>query len=350
MSLNIKSIDVMKLTKDVVASQLSDAQILQVCQTIVNNFHPTHIAIAIPFDSTADLNANGVFPSPRTAEAHYQKWCDTIHALGVNVLHRGTWCAIENIYNFPFAVGTKALPQGTQASAPTDGDTTWLGKNYKFIANNPTYFANGDIWAPIPEPTTHAFDGNIFLSSVGGLTSNFANFFNDLIASSQMAFTSIGKTVACGLTSNNYSEAESGWIPQSVFTNAGLAVVDYYGNFSGNGDYSPNSYYNDLKTLSNNKGVPVMWQEWGDLYTFGSNLRDRDVYFTQMLQMLQRLVNEGHVTGFSYWGGWAGQDTSILYLDGNSNYQLNPRGKILAAFFNGNGPFRPARLDSSGNY
>lgn len=44
----------------------------------------------------------------------------------------------------------------------------------------------------------------------------------------------------------------------------------------------------------------------------------------------------GHLVGFNYWGGWEGQDTSIVDKVGDK-YFLNFRGQILQTFFMNNG-------------
>jgi hypothetical protein len=66
-----------------------DAAMLGLVTRIKTSFSPTHIAIAIPFDSDADFRSHGTTPSPRSAEVHYQKWCDTIHAAGIKWVPTG---------------------------------------------------------------------------------------------------------------------------------------------------------------------------------------------------------------------------------------------------------------------
>lgn len=351
-----KSIDTMKKTKDKVDNQILTSEIDDLIQCIVNGFRPTHIAISQPFDSDADFRSHGKVPSPLSAEAHYQYWTDKIHSYNVGVLHRGTWCGIEGIYSFPYnksvvisGVETSStfIPQGTVASAPTDGNSTWLGKNYKFIIDHPQYFANGDIWAPIPEATGQAFAGNFFISSIGGTTANYTTFFSNLKTSSDQAFAAIGKPgVLTGFTCNNYSEVRTGYIPQSMFNTVNLNSFDYYGDYDATGDRSPEKYRSDVKTIySSKQNKPLFWQEWADNR---SNLTLD--YFNRMMKMMTELANEGKLIGFNYWGGFDGDSVSLLYKDGNGKYQLNAKGKILAAYWQQGFLERLPRVSSSTGY
>lgn len=351
-NLPIKSIDVMKKTKDSVTAQLSDAEILDLITRILD-FQPTHIALSQQMDTTAQFIANGTTPSPRTNEAHIQKWCDTIHNAGVGVMFRGTFCGIESIWGFPFYQDGSGnfLPQGTVASAPTDGETTWLGRIWRFITANPNFWQSGDIFAPIPEPTTHAFDGHFFIAAAGGATNNFATFFNNLVTVSTNAFANISKTgITVGYTQNNYSEIASGWIPNSVFSAAGITGTDYYGNYNNSGQ-TPDSYVSDLNIIFNSKGRKVMQGEWGDLSTAGRPVDERNRYVISLWKhYTEALVNSGKLIGYNYWGGWEAQNTSLLYKDTNGKYQLNSRGKILASFYRGSGMSRVPVVDANGNY
>jgi hypothetical protein len=152
----ITSVDVMKYTKDVVANQLTDADINTIVAGIMNNLHPQYVAISVPLDSSADYPA-GSKPSPRTAISFTQTWVNAIRSHGAKVMFRGTWSGIEGIYNFPKLVGANRFPEGTVTSAPTDKNTTWLGKTYQYIVSNPSLFADGDIWAILPERTEGIF-------------------------------------------------------------------------------------------------------------------------------------------------------------------------------------------------
>ncbi|MCL5667019.1 MAG: PA14 domain-containing protein [Patescibacteria group bacterium] len=344
---NTRSIDVMKYTKDVMANQPSDAQIANLVATL-KSLNVNYIALSIPMDPTADYPA-GSKPAPRTAESFTQAWADAVHNAGLHVLWRGAFSGMEGIYNFPHLVGSNRIPAGTAASAATDGSSTWLGKTYQYIVKNPSFFQNGDIWAPMPERTEGIFsDGTSWISSAGaGLQANYVNFFNDLKTVSEQAFSQIGKSgVYTGLTTNNYSEVMSTWLPQAFFNNAGYTVIDYYGN-----NHTPQEMDSDLRAMASRTGKPVFLQEWGDYWNQNMSQTDRTNYLNQIYSVLQNLASQGILAGFNYWGGWANNAEGILNQSGD-NFSLNYRGQLLADFFGkygGNGSVTPPPSDNNGS-
>jgi len=337
------------MTKDLVNNQPSDAVLSQLVSTIVNGFHPTHISQAIPLDTNAAFVTQGNTPSPRTVVAFTQKVCDTIHNAGVGVLFRGTFCNMENIYSFPFlpSTGGGFVPQGTAASAPTDGSSTWLGRVYQYITTNPTFFQSGDIIAFFPEQTSYVFNGNTFLNQTG-LQTNYVNFFSDLPTVCTAALTAVSVTgVHVGFTSNNYSEIASSWIGGSLFTNVGMTAVDYYGNYNGDG-YAVSQFATDLNNIITSTGQNLFYQEFADLWNAGITPQQRIYYMDTFYRMLTSLGSG--LFGVNYWGGWAGAQESVLYIDANGNFQLNGVGKLLAAYFNTDGLKALPVIDSNGNF
>ena len=148
----VRSIDVMKWTKDQRKSQISDSQKAEIIKTLASNFNLTHIAIA-PF-----LNKETDYLTPSIPDdqwTHTKKWCDLIHAAGLKVLFRGDYSDYENNLDdvLPLKVGSNRISVGTTSSAPTDGQNTMLGRIYDVIVSNPDWFEDGDIWAPMPERT-----------------------------------------------------------------------------------------------------------------------------------------------------------------------------------------------------
>jgi hypothetical protein len=329
---DLRSVDVMKLTKDVMRGQQSDTEIESIVSAIADNLHPTHIAISIPMDASADYP--NPKPAPRTAAAFTQKWADAIHSRHINIIWRGTWSGIEGIYEFTKRDGADRLPAGTAASAPTDGNTTWLGKTYQYIISNPTFFANGDIWAPLPERTEGIFqDETSFLPHTApGIQINYANFFNNLKTVTESAFASINKSVRTGWTAHNFTEVQSGWLPDSVFTTAGVVSIDHYGS-----THTVAEMESDLRAIHAQKHKQIFLQEWGDYWNQNLAAPQRTVYLLEMYGMLQRLSDEGILAGFNYWGGWTGNLEGILTKQGN-NYSINERGALLASLFSSNSP------------
>lgn len=324
------SVDTMKWNKDLVRNQLTDEQIAAVIAPLAS-MNVTHIAIAPPMDETADFLAEGVdLPNPRTAALHIQAWFDAIHAAGKKVLFRGTFCGLEGIYDFQHKVGVDRFAPGTAASAAADGQTTWLGKIDDWIKNHPTFWQAGDIFAPIPEGTGQGIfdDATSFLSHGGaGIQNNYEDFFVDLHTVADAAFSSIGKAVTTGLTANNYSETNSGWINVGVFNDAGVVAIDHYGV-----DHTVEEMETNLRDLSDAKGLPIFLQEWSDYWNGDLDETSRLAYLKTFYEMFATLVSEGILTGFNYWGGWVGgEGEGILVENGDGTYSLNVYGQLLKA-------------------
>ena len=320
------SVDVMKLTKDVVRNQLTDSDINSVVDAL-SQTHAKYIAISVPLDASSDYPAPK--PAPRTAEAFTQAWADAIHQHNMKVLWRGTWSGIEGIYDFPRRAGQSRFPPGSASSAISDGDTTWLGKTYLYIVNHPSYFRDGDIWAPLPERTEGIFQDNTsFLPYDGpGIQANYANFFNDLKLVSNQAFGSLGIKVYTGWTSNNLSEINSGWLSPAVFESAGVTATDYYGD-----NHSPEEMENSLILAYQKTHRQIYLQEWSDYWNGKLAPRQREDYLDSMYQTFQHLGDAGVLMGFNYWGGWPGAVESILEKT-PGGYSLNSRGRLLRRFF-----------------
>ena len=313
----LKSIDVMKYTKDVMTSQPTDAQIDSIVQN-AKAAGATHVAISIPMDATGAYPA-GSQPAPRGAEAFTQKWADTIHSAGLHIIWRGTFNGLEGLYGFPRLVGQNRVDS-----------SVWTGKIRDYISSHSSYFANGDVWAPLPERTEGIFsDGTSFLPATGGLQTNYANFFAGVKSVSDAAFAQIGKNVTTGMTANNASEIISGWIPKSLFDAAGYVAVDYYGS-----THTPDEMDREIRAMHASTGKPVFIQEWGDYWNQNADPATRAAYLASMYAEMQKLSNDGVIIGVSYWGGWDNAAEGILSRT-PAGFSLNSRGAILQNFFGG---------------
>ncbi|HEX9503624.1 MAG TPA: hypothetical protein VF974_04870 [Patescibacteria group bacterium] len=357
-NLTYKSCDIMKKTKDTLTSQLTTVEKTDLVARIAT-MGVTHIAISVVMDDNARLISVGsTTPSPRTVESETQDWCSIIHAQPnvygsgtyggfLKVIHRGAFCGIENIWGFPFDTGT-AL--GTAASSAADGNTTWCGRYYRYLNNHVgTRVATGDVFAPIPEGTTNAFGANFFTNQAG-----YMSLFPQLNTITSTYATAQNVTLTF-MSHNNFSEAASGWLASSLFSNQSMVGADYYGQRRGALFNKPSDYVNDWAQLYLGKdwdgignngcaGVNQFWGEWGDLPNAMSTSaalteENRLAFLIQFYKSLRdSLVSpNGHLVGFNNWGGWEGQNTSLLYKDSDGKYQLNARGKILQSFFINNG-------------
>lgn len=356
-NLTYKSIDVMKKSKDVITAQLTSAEKANLIACLATA-GITHIAISTPMDIQSEFVAFGSTPSPRTISAETQDWCDLIHAQlsiygePLKVIHRGTFCGVEAIYGAGYIDGGLSL--GTQASAPTDGTATLLGRYYKYLFTNVgiTHVLDGDIFCPIPEGTTHAFDGHYWWP--GGTQANFDAAYAAFHVLTTTFGTSAGKSLVF-MTHNNFSELASGWMDRALFTDQNMAGADYYGQRQGSTAVNPADYVRDWQQLyqgkdsaspfgnNNAAGIPQFWGEWGDLpNAVPAGTENDNVTWAAWLNSFYRAITDnlvspyGPMVGFNYWGGWESQNTSIVDKAGSgasSVYTLNFRGNILKTWF-----------------
>lgn len=358
-NLKYKVVDVMKKTKDVVTSQLTTAekQNLVACLATLG---VTHIAISTPMDIQSEFIAFSSTPSPRTISAEVQDWCDVIHnqlsvyGIPLRVVHRGTLCGVEAIYNAGYFDGSLTI--GTATSSLTDGTATLGGRIYMYINTNvgASHWMDGDIFAPIPEGTTHAFDGHYWWP--GGTQANYVaaySIFRDIL---KAYGTSIGKSLIFQ-THDNFSELASGWMNIGEFNTQQLVAADYYGQRQGATKVTVSDYKTDWQQLylgkdsngggSNNAaGFDQAWGEWGDLPgAMPSGYQNDNITWAAWLESFYTMIRDnlvtpnGHMIYFNYWGGWESQNTSIVSKTGSgasSVYTLNFRGEILKRFFIGN--------------
>src|SRR5687768_8704069 len=100
MTLLYKGLDIMEWTKDLLDNPKSQGAIDDHIDTINSNFPINLIAIAIPMNTNAQAMAargSNFVIDPATYSARFM---NKIHAVGKNVLFRGTDCAFEGIYSF----------------------------------------------------------------------------------------------------------------------------------------------------------------------------------------------------------------------------------------------------------
>lgn len=347
-------IDVMKQTKDTVTSQLTTAekQNLVACLKTANT---THVSISIPLATNAEFIAVGRTPSPRTIEDEWLDWANVIHAQGLGVLFRPAIPAIEQqdvgnngLYGMPLRVGANRMAAGTLASVLAGDYNSLVGKTYQWIVANPGCFndtgPNPDIWAVAPERneskgiyTLYQDSGSPVPHSAPGVQQNFVDLFKNFHLVAQAAFASIGKpNVITGDSALNYHDVRNGWMPQGFFDNAGRTTVDYYGNYNGGG-FSAEKYVTDMEAIYNLHGKRIAWQEYGPIETFGQPMATRAAILRTLLDLIySRLVITGKLEEFNLWGGWSGQNTSILNKTGSgagSVYTLNELGLEVKRFY-----------------
>lgn len=355
-NLTYKSIDVMKKSKDTVANQLTTAEKQNLIACLAST-GITHVSISVPMDKQSEMIAFGTTPSPRTISGETQDWCDVIHAQQsiygepLKVIHRGTLCGVEQIYGAGYIDG--GLTFGTAASAAGDGTNTLCGRYYIYLYTNvgTGHVLDGDIFALIPEGTTHAFDGHYWWPN--GTQADYVTAYSRFHDVLDDFATASGKDLVF-MVHDNFSEVASGWMPQGLFTDANVVGADYYGQRQGSTYVTADDYVTDWTQLylgkdsagggnNNAGGFDQFWAEWGDLPgAVPAGAEATQASWTSFLVTFYEAITHnlvspnGHLIGFNYWGGWEGQNTSILDKVGSgasSQYSLNFRGEILKTYF-----------------
>lgn len=349
----------------------------------------THIQFASMGDSQAEYIARGHTPTPKTIDAETQEWYDIIHAQPnvygssvfggyLKVWDRTIFAATQLILDFPADTGTSI---GTAASAATDGTSTWCGRYYNYLYNRVgvSRFQTGDMLCGAPEITGDQRVNAPFNPSAWATNAEAQTYSAETKKIADTWAASGGKTAIC-VANPNFTEVSSGsWAGYTQQNN--FVCSDYYGAWNGISKTTPAGYIADWSSIYSGTsldgygistaGIPQIWGEWGDLayglVQQGQSVRSGDNFIsgTSIESWLfalinvykgfrDGLINPGKMVGFCYWGGWHNQNTSIVRKTGSgdsSEYFLNSRGQILAAFFKGKGIGRvPINTDPAATY
>ena len=348
--LRYRSVDVMKLTKDVLNNQPSDSQIAAVVAA-AKSMNVTHVAFSIPLDSTAEFLQYGNNPSPRTIEAFTLAWASAVHGAGLHVLFRGTLAEFEQggtvagcgtnghtvvgIYNFPFYVaGQCAIGNGAGGQQP---QTWWLNKlQSRLLALAQIgVFQAGDIIAAMPEPQSNQnfWDSAWNFLGTNNQPSSYATFFESAKQAEDTALAGAGIAgVQTGFTSDNGSMFLSSgagggtWVPASYEQAIGTLNVDHYGSdgCGGNPQFSWQEMLCGLQDIYGHYNTPILHQEWADINGYGPS------YVQSMLNnAFLPEIQAGAYIGLNYWDPGCGNPGSVF----NCNYTLTPTGQTVAAWF-----------------
>jgi len=289
--LETKMISFMKWTKDTMSNPPSDATIDSLVKA-AKSAGATHCELAHPFGLS-------------NTASEMKRWADKIHAAGMNITVRSADVDMEGLYGHAQAVGPNRKP--TQY---------YIDEAVNFIKANPI-FKDGDEFAPFPERTE-----GIFQDATSWIWPNdpgtYGAFFVSLADSCAAAFASIGKNIKCGLSSNNASELLSGWMSKAVSDKYGYVCIDHYV------DGNPTQLDSDLRTIFSKYGKPIYLQESApDRFTVPSAALIQS-YF----QVLTKLVTDGVLARYGYWGMWSGTPEACI----NADFTLNAVGLGLQAF------------------
>lgn len=303
--LETKGVDVMKWTQDRMSNPVSDSELETLGQR-AKEIGATQVSISIPFGLSNTV-------------AECLRWATAIRSKGMKVTWRMDDPSKHPMYNQPIAVGSAALSTATYHS-----------RVKSFIESNPNLFQESDEWAIYYEPTSFwSGDGktvHIFNAAISWLTpnspQNFSDFFIGLYDVSVAAFATIGKNVKCGLTSSNGSEYMGGhWIEKRLVDKVGYVCTDHYV------DGDPAKLEEDLRAMKAFYGKPIYLQESAPNRNAEPDAAAIKAYF----DALKRLVADGTLVRFNYWGLWGGDSVGLL----NDDLTLNEIGIALKDFYGG---------------
>lgn len=336
----------MAWSKDTLRSAKSEETIDAYIQALAEQLSVTHIAVSGILNSQAEATAESVSSFSLEPAAYVKRFADPIHENNKKVLFRMTDAYFEGIYDFPKWDGDDRYPAGDPDDVIDNIDRdNWLGRIYNWIINNPTVFADGDLWGIFPEATGHGIftDATSFLPHDGaGIQTNYANFFINMVTVSKAAFTVIGKNVRCGFSGQNWSEINSGWLPGSVHSaqGTGRVLFSHYGT-QGN-DYSDTEMSSNLGSTYTTYAKPMFHMEWGDYwstdpgYGYSRNQTDHETYLMSMYDVWQSFIDDGKLLGFNYWRSLGGAE-AIMNQSGDDTdpdtYTLNYAGDVLENYF-----------------
>jgi len=301
----IQSLDIMKVTKDNVQGQSSDAYMANL-MTAVKPFNPTHIGVAIPYDDPS------AYPTTTPAAGYAARWAAAIRAAGRNIFWRQMPLEWEGIYSKPKnttrGIGTAA---GVLAGTET---TTYLAQMYQYIQAHPDQYRPGDILCPIPEPENGGING-----VVGGATGGqfadanlFRRWLRDAITVTNAALDLIGLRgqVAVGFFGTSgfvvYGNVSNpkGFLDERTLDAMGVLGMDDYPN-------PASGMATDLASYEALYGpFPLMLTEWGTINETTDAAR-----LTAMQTVLDTLKSKPYFYGLNYWtiiGGAGNANEGIL--------------------------------------
>lgn len=296
---SIQSVSSMKETKDRICNP-RDASWIAGWVDRAKELGVNYVAVETPYDN----------PSCGSSLAYTKLWVDTIRSKGLKVWHRHMPLAFEGIYSV-----TK-----------TKKDYLNLISNY--IKKNPSLFASGDIFSPIPEPQNGGISKITYCA--GGVcqfdsASNFNLWLRNAIDVSNAAFSSIGLGgkmkvgyygfdgfVAWGSNNPDWH----GILEDATVAKMGNITIDHYP------EAINDTMENGLNELqAKYPTTPIIIGEWGAV----SSTIDPILQVNSSMGAAKR----PNVVGFNYWHMGAGGNEALI----NDDLSLKPAYSAVQSFF-----------------
>ncbi|KKR33148.1 MAG: hypothetical protein UT63_C0023G0011 [Candidatus Gottesmanbacteria bacterium GW2011_GWC2_39_8] len=289
----IQSVSSMKETKDKICGQ--DSQVfIDSWVDKAKNLGANYVAVETPYDN----------PSCGDALNYTRMWVNSIRSRGLKVWHRHMPLAFEGIY-----------------SVAKNNGSDYLNMITDYIKNNPSLFAEGDIFTPIPEPQNGGISGITYCAE-GVCQYNNAGHFNqwlrNAMTASDNAFSIVGLGgklkigyygfdgfVAWGDNNPDWN----GILEDATIQQMGNITIDHYPQLVND------SMVNDLNELqARYPNVPIVIGEWGTV-TSGDLIQ-------QVVDNMSAAKRPG-VVGFNYWHMGMGGNEALINDDFTSRSQYS---------------------------
>lgn len=284
----VEAVDTMKYSRD--AARNKEAQsFIPAMVVAAAALHPTHIAIATPYDDE-------FIPITKL-------WVNEIRKRNIKVWYRGNFAAWENWFGYP------------RFTDPYEH----IAKSERFIKNNPDLFENGDIFTPAPEAENGGF-GDPRKSEE--IKQKFFDFLPRSYESCVNSMKTIGKNAKCGYFSVNGDVAKM-FTKDIVDRTGGVLVIDHYVK-------TPEELIKDIQAYHETTGGKIVLGEYGaPIPDIHGNLSEEEQDKLIRENLIQLVKHRDIIGGINYWTAFGGS-TEIF------RERINPKkaAKTLEEYFN----------------
>jgi hypothetical protein len=292
-SWSIQSVSSMKETKDRICSQRDRIFVEKWVDTAID-LGVNYIAVETPYDN----------PLCGSAVEYTRLWTDVIHSKGLHVWHRHMPLSFEGIYDV-----TK------------NNVSDYLDIISTYIKTNPSFFQEGDIFTPIPEPQNGGIQGITYCASsvcqFNGAAA-FNSWLRNAMNTSEQAFGTIGLGgkikigyfgfdgfVAWGDNNPDWH----GILEDTTISQMGNITIDHYPQLVGD------TMENDLNELQTRyPNIDIVIGEWG---TVTPDNQEQQVIDTMSA------AKRPHVIGFNYWHMGMGGNEALINDDFSKRAQFD---------------------------
>lgn len=280
---SVRSIDTVKLSRDLALQKLNDPEFDQVIDNQVNLISQAganYIAISTPYDDK-------FLP-------FLKKWVKAARKKHLKVWFRGNFAGWEGWFDYP-----KINKQ------------EHLQKTSQFILNNPDLFEDGDIFTPCPECENGGPGDPRETKDVTG----FRQFLIDEYNQTQIDFNTINKQVTSNYASMNYDVALLVMDEATTSKMGKVVTVDHYIK-------DPQKMIADVKKLAEKSKGKVVLGEYGvPIPDIHGNISEHE-QAAWLDVALSHLSRSKEVLGVNYWTG-AGSSSQLWDEMGNKRLAFN---------------------------